>query len=154
MERLKKLKVKEQEELILLSLPQGLEGLKDELRINHAVKETLPSGEAGFILAFFESQEEIRRLVPRIMESVSGDTLLWTAYPKKSSKKYRSDISRDQGWEILGQYGYEPVSQIALDEDWSALRFRPVDKIKDFRRNEKMVLSDEGRSRTRKNENT
>jgi hypothetical protein len=30
----------------------------------------------------------------------------------------------------LGEYNLEPVRQVAIDKDWSALRFRRVDKIK------------------------
>ena len=46
------------------------------------------------------------------------------AYPKKTSKKYSATVSRDEGWGPLGENGYETVRLIALDEDWSILRFR------------------------------
>jgi hypothetical protein len=52
------------------------------------------------------------------------------AYPKGSSKKYKASINRDSGWESLGQHGFEGVRQVALDENWSALRFRKVEFIK------------------------
>jgi hypothetical protein len=48
---------------------------------------------------------------------------LWFAYPKKSGAR-RSDISRDQGWGPVEARGLLPVSQVALDNAWSALRFR------------------------------
>jgi hypothetical protein len=53
---------------------------------------------------------------------------LWFAYPKKSGA-YASDISRDQGWDALAVAGFLGVTQIAIDEDWSALRFRPRGEI-------------------------
>jgi len=56
--------------------------------------------------------------------------LIWVAYPKKSSKKYKSDLSRDDFWDALKDLGLEPVRQIALDEDWSALRFKLGSDVK------------------------
>jgi hypothetical protein len=71
-------------------------------------------------------------------------------YPKRSSKKYDTDISRDDGWQPLGDLGFEPVRQVAVDEDWSALRFRQTSRIKTMTRNSEMTLSAEGKKRTRK----
>jgi hypothetical protein len=48
---------------------------------------------------------------------------LWFAYPKKSGA-LRTDISRDHGWEPVGALGLMGVTQIAIDDTWSALRFR------------------------------
>ena len=44
--------------------------------------------------------------------------------PKGTSKRYKSEIHRDTGWQAIGQAGFEPVRAVAIDEDWSALRFR------------------------------
>jgi hypothetical protein len=106
------------------------------------------SQEYGFILVFVKNQADINRLLPTALPALQGDGYLWIAYPKKSSKKYNSDISRDKGWEILGEHNYEPVTQIAIDEDWSALRFRQVGSIKQMKR--KKALSPKGRERIKK----
>ena len=45
----------------------------------------------------------------------------------------------------------EGVRQVAIDEDWSALRFRSAKHIKSLERNPKMALSKEGKQRTTKN---
>jgi hypothetical protein len=47
---------------------------------------------------------------------------LWIAYPKAN----RTDVNRDTLWPILGDYGMRPITQVSVDEVWSALRFRPV----------------------------
>ena len=39
---------------------------------------------------------------------------------------HRADLNRDTLWPVLGEYGMRPVSQVAVDEVWSALRFRPL----------------------------
>lgn len=51
-----------------------------------------------------------------------GDKVLWIAYPKAG----QSDLKRDTVWPMLRPYGLRPISQIAIDDVWSALRFRPL----------------------------
>lgn len=57
--------------------------------------------------------------------------MVWFAYPKGTSKKYKSEINRDKGWLVMGEAGFEPVRMVAIDEDWSALRFRRTEFIRD-----------------------
>jgi len=42
------------------------------------------------------------------------------AYPKAN----KTDINRDSLWPILAEFGMRPISQVAIDDVWSALRFR------------------------------
>jgi hypothetical protein len=44
------------------------------------------------------------------------------AYPKAG----RADNNRDSLWPILAGYGLRPIGQVAIDDVWSALRFRPL----------------------------
>jgi hypothetical protein len=60
-----------------------------------------------------------------------------------------ADIGRDDSWQPLGDLGFEGVRQVAIDEDWSALRFRHVDYIKTFKRDPKRAMSAKGKRRTR-----
>ena len=53
---------------------------------------------------------------------------LWVSYPKGSSK-VPTDLSRDGFWEALGHLGLRPVTQVSVDDTWSALRFRPVAEV-------------------------
>lgn len=61
-----------------------------------------------------------------------GDRL-WMLYPKRAGR-IRTDISRDNGWQPLLNLGFVPVSQVAVDEDWSALRFRLADEVRSMTR--------------------
>jgi hypothetical protein len=76
--------------------------------------------------------------------------IIWIAYPKQSSKKYKCEFNRDTGWEVIGKLGFEPVKQVAIDEDWSALRFRRVEFIATLTRRNSMALSEQGKARTKK----
>ncbi|HMV90161.1 MAG TPA: hypothetical protein PKA40_11005, partial [Cyclobacteriaceae bacterium] len=49
------------------------------------------------------------------------------------------------GWAELGKAGYEPVRMVAIDEDWSALRFRKAENIKVMKRSS--AISETGKKR-------
>ena len=56
--------------------------------------------------------------------------MVWFAYPKGTSKRYTCDFNRDTGWQVIRDAGFDSVRQVAIDEDWSAMRFRRVEYIK------------------------
>jgi hypothetical protein len=97
-----------------------------------------PAG-ADFFLSFATTTEGIARNFLQIKDNIQEDQVFWMAYPKGSSKKYKASINRDSGWEILGQNGFEGVRQVAIDADWSALRFRKVDFIKNLTRKNRLT---------------
>lgn len=100
-----------------------------------------------FVQAFGTSNEELRRLAEIAAGSVADNGLLWLCYPKKTSKTYKnSDCSRESVTGILADEGYEPVRQIAIDEDWSALRYRKAELIKTMTRS--FAATAKGKERT------
>jgi len=78
----------------------------------------------------FFKQSEVDALAPKIAARAEGDATVWFAYPKGTSKKYTCDFNRDTGWAKLKKAGFDTVRAIAIDEDWTALRFRRVEFIK------------------------
>jgi hypothetical protein len=84
----------------------------------------------AFALSFVTQIAELHRLSRKLSAKAAGDAILWFAYPKGTSKKYSCDFNRDDGWEVLRQAGFDSVRQVAIDDDWSALRFRRVEFIK------------------------
>ncbi len=103
-----------------------------------------------FAIGFAVSQSECDRISSTVASATEGDSIVWIAYPKGSSKKYKCDFNRDTGWTVLGDAGFEPVRQVAIDEDWSALRFRRTEYIKSLTRSSTMALSSEGKRRTKR----
>jgi hypothetical protein len=101
----------------------------------------------GFIHVFGASNEDIRNRAKEAVAVAKEDCLLWLSYPKKSSKKYKgSDCSRESVAGLISEEGFEPVRQVAIDDDWSALRFRHVSQIKTMTR--KFAVTKEGIERT------
>jgi hypothetical protein len=143
MDLLKKLNHKAQMDICILNAPTAFGGAMQEMTNEAQVSASLTAGTARFLLVFVDDRKALDTTVEEIRSHIDGTTVLWFAYPKKSSKRYRSDINRDEGWSILGRMGYEPVRQVSIDEDWSALRFKPVKEIKKLTRRKNMALSDE-----------
>lgn len=40
------------------------------------------------------------------------------------------DLSRDILWKLLEKKGLRPVAAVAIDDVWSAMRFRPPELVK------------------------
>lgn len=150
-ELFKKLQYKGSDKILVLHAPDEfqphLAAMSGTTRI-----DTQPAGDEtyDFVLVFVKSCAEVQANAAPAVKSVKEDALLWFAYPKKSSKKYKSDLGRDDGWQPLGALGYEGVRMVAIDDDWSAFRLRHASNIKSLTRSEKMALSDEGKQRTKK----
>jgi len=142
-----KLNLKDQREILVLNAPASFE---PELRklSDVTVQKRLPArGPVTFALVFATQQAEVDTAAKQLAKQAPGDATLWFAYPKGSSKRYKCDFNRDTGWKALGQAGFEPVRQIAIDEDWSALRFRRAEFIKSMTRSPKHALSKTGKAK-------
>lgn len=129
---LKKMNFKEGMKIQIWNLPAELQDLSSIWGKSGLL--ATDSEKPDFLLAFVQSEQEINELFPLLQKMSDEDELLWMAYPKGSSKKYKVKINRDSGWGIAGKYDFEVVRQIAIDEDWSALRFRRLKFIKTLNR--------------------
>jgi hypothetical protein len=78
-----------------------------------------------FVIAFVEMHAEMEKTAHKVVRLLAeDDPVCWFAYPKGTSKIYKSDLSRDVLRASLLEMGLNAVRQIAIDDDWSALRFR------------------------------
>jgi hypothetical protein len=145
----KKLNLSQHLSIVVLNAPEEFEAelaALPDVKIHRSVCKTNP---VSFGLAFVMSQKEVEDAA-RMLSQAEGDTLVWMAYPKQSSKKYQCDFNRDTGWGILGELGFEGVRQVAIDDNWSALRFRRVEYIESLKRESKRALTEQGKQRTKK----
>jgi hypothetical protein len=118
---LKKLFFKNQQPVLLLNLPPELPTLSKELGPQ---THTSPKGKYGFILAFVKSMAEGEKLAKSLPKHMDEKTVVWVAYPKGTSKKYKSDYNRDTGHALMAKHGLDGVSLVSLGDDWSAMRFK------------------------------
>lgn len=146
---LKKLNFKDQEKILVINAPEEFFQSLQQFRNFVQVDETFETEQYSFALIFVKSEKDIIDSLQLVKSNLIPDGVLWYAYPKKSSKKYKSEINRDLGWNQLGEMGFEPVRQVSIDADWSAVRFRPIQNIKKFTRKKEMALSKEGLKRAK-----
>ena len=85
-------------------------------------------GKYDFVQVFASSQAEMEALVKSVANAGKYDCLFWACYPKSKGKE-KYDLNRDTVWAALGLAGLRPVSQIAINEKWSALRGRDPDLV-------------------------
>jgi len=83
-----------------------------------------------FMIVFVSNSAEVKSHSPSALHNLAADGVLWFVYPKKSSKAIRTDIDREHGWHPLEEKGFRRVSQVAVDDSWSALRFRNAAYVK------------------------
>lgn len=81
-------------------------------------------GTYDFVQVFGSTNEKLQTSAREAGHHLAEDGLFWLCCPKTLSKVYKeSDCSRDTVAGLLTDQGYEPVRQIAMDDNWSALRF-------------------------------
>lgn len=123
----KKLRIQPGQRALILNPPAGYLDALEELPEDVEVTSE-PGGAFDFVHLFAKNIAELERLGPIAVEAVKYDGLLWISYPKRSSK-VETDLTRDVGWEVMAEAGLRPVTQVSVDETWSALRFRPAERV-------------------------
>lgn len=113
--------------VLLLAAPDGYAHLLEPLPTG-AQLATEASGTYDLVQLFATTMRDLRAGIQRAIAATTPGGVLWLCYPKKTSGI--GDLSREAVWEGVRPTGWGPVTQIALDEVWSALRFRPEAEIK------------------------
>jgi hypothetical protein len=122
---LKKLQFKGQAPVLVLAAPPEFEDTRSAFAVPvHSAAQ----GKYSFMLAFAKSQAEATAHAKAAKKALAeGPALLWLAYPKGSSQKYKADLNRDRLHALMEKQGFDGVSLVALDADWSAMRFKRIE---------------------------
>jgi hypothetical protein len=116
MELAAKLQLKPNQSLKGVGTPHSVSAEMVELEHEGADQEAA-------LLFFITDRAALEVHRDQIVESASRDHLTWVAYPKAGH--LGTDLNRDSLAALLSESGVQPVRQIAVNEVWSALRFRP-----------------------------
>lgn len=115
-----KLQIKPGQSVVVLGKPDDV-----DLEVESAGDAaSTDAASADVVLAFVTASGDL--LGPGARAALSAarrDALAWVAYPKGG--KLGTDLNRDTLAAALIEQGVRPVRQIAIDDTWSALRFRP-----------------------------
>lgn len=147
----KKLNFRNHNEILVVNHPDSFNKEIEEMWSETSfLFDAIEAKEVHFAMIFVKKKSETDKSIALLFKKLSEDAVLWFCYPKGTSKKYICDFNRDTGWSALGENGFEPVRMVSIDEDWSALRFRKVEYIKNMTRNENTTLTKEGKLKATK----
>ena len=94
-------------------------------------------------LLFVLNKKELAKQWQDALMSLKPDGSLWVASPKKSSG-IETDLGMGE-WDVTKGSGWNPVAAIAVDEKWSATRFKHapgLEKVREQRQNENIEDAD------------
>ena len=124
----KKLLIKPGHRILVRNAPAGylenLEPLPEGVQLAMTM-----DGRFDVVLQFVNHKVDVDAQALESVLAAREGGVVWMAYPKRS-KTVQTDINRDAGWDVLWQAGWVGISIIAIDDAWSALRFRPEKDVK------------------------
>lgn len=144
---LPKLNLPSQGDILVLNAPDNLNPYFEGIPNVEVKRDVAEIPKVGWVLAFVKTEYEVQKTMRSVMGKAEGDVTVWFAFPKQSSRNYESEINSELGWDAVGKAGFDGVRGVALDEDWSAIRFRREPFIAKMTKNPAWVLSDAGKKR-------
>jgi hypothetical protein len=119
-----KLRLQEGQRALIANAPAGyVEGLGQLPAGVQVEMQAAGDNLYDFVHLFVVDRAQLQRLGPMAVGAAKYDAVLWISYPKTSSG-VATDLTRNVLWQLVP--GYRPVSQVAVDDVWSAMRFRPA----------------------------
>jgi hypothetical protein len=123
---IKKLGIKPGQRAAIINPPDGY---ADRIGPPQGVETTTDlNGTFDFVQVFAKDRATLDRHLTSAHAVLKPGGLFWISYPKGSSK-VPTDLNRDVFWDALEHLGVRPVTQVSVDEVWSALRFRPFAEV-------------------------
>ena len=120
-----KLLVKPDARVLLLNAPIGYARKLEPLPAGASVTDK--RGKADVVVAFVRDEAELKRLAPSF-GALEDEAVLWVAYPKGGTKA-GTDVDRDTLHAAMEKHELIGDTLVALDEAWSAMRFRAPEDV-------------------------
>jgi hypothetical protein len=119
----KKLQIKPGYRVLVLDAPDGyaaLLGVPDGGEVAHRAK-----GLYDVVQVFAVKKADALRRAPAALKALKPGGILWICWPKGSAH-VPTDLNRDILYRAMLEIGLQAVSNVSIDETWSALRFRTI----------------------------
>lgn len=123
----RKLRLEGTKKILVINAPIDYENILSGLIYDKDYNEN-DENSFDFVQVFATSQSELDHLIKKVGKAGKYDCLFWICYPKGGGK-IKSDLKRDLIWNAFAIANLRPVSQIAIDDTWSALRGRPNEVV-------------------------
>ncbi|MES3019496.1 MAG: YdeI/OmpD-associated family protein [Bacteroidota bacterium] len=124
----KKLQVKPGQRILLFNAPSAYQLLLEPLPENSSISTDV-YGSYDHVQLFVKTSANLAETLKTVHRVLLSSTIIWIAYPKKSSG-IETDLDMMHSWGEPEKYGLRPVSSAAIDENWTALRLKPIDQVK------------------------
>jgi hypothetical protein len=123
----KKLRIADNQLVLIINPPSEYISKLGELPEGTTIVHE-PQGKYPHVQLFVNNRRAFDHLGHTALSAVEYDGVFWVCYPKRSSKT-ATDLSRDALWDLYAGSGLHPVSQVSINEIWSAVRFRPNERV-------------------------
>jgi predicted transport protein len=124
-ELVKKLQIKPGNKVGMLNAPVDFAAALGTLPEGATLVMGIESG-LDVALLFAQDSEVLKRDAAAILSALNPTGILWIAYPKKTAN-LKTDLTRNEGWQVIEPLGLTGVASIALDDTWTALRWKLVE---------------------------
>lgn len=117
----------------LLNVPKSLkplfEPLPDGVHVNESGTEP-----AGWLMVFVKDRAALDAFATVAVSEVAYDGVLWIAHPEKTAPEKTAPektggLPRDILLQTMEPFGFDAVATVAVDETWTAVRFRPKERV-------------------------
>lgn len=114
----KKLKIKENTEVVVVNAPSNYEEVLGELPEGASIKYALTNNRQ-FVQLFVKNKAELDEFFEKTLMCVVPGGMMWITYPKGTSK-IQTDLTRDEGWADMMKHDLQWNALISFDDTWSA----------------------------------
>ena len=129
----KKLRLMPGNSVLVMNAPNGYVDMLRPGPIDMTTTQPQPNRAYDVVVLFVNNAEELGRLGAMAIHAARGTGMLWITYPKGGKTVGATDLPATPWWvrrDVLGEItsvkGYKPVAFVAVDETWTALRFKRV----------------------------
>jgi hypothetical protein len=118
----KKLQIRPGMKVALVNAPPGIADILRPLPQDATISRSATS---DAVIAFARDKAELAKVAPQAIKLVNAKALIWVCYPKGGTRA-GTDLNRDRLWLYLYErFRLQAASLVAVDDTWSAMRFRP-----------------------------
>lgn len=118
----KKLQIKAGYRMVVVNEPEGFREMLGALPDGVTVLNQAQA-DVDVAMLFVQDSGVLKRDAAATLATLKPDGIFWIAYPKKTSG-LETDLTRDEGWEVIKPLGLVGVASVKIDETWSGLRFK------------------------------
>lgn len=139
---LKKLHISSRGPVLVLNAPEEFQELLSELdvEIHEEIEDYY-----HYVQVFVQDAEDAEDYLKEAIGVLEAGGYLWFCYPKENALEYETDIDKEFVNELTESFDLEGVTQISLDDNWTAIRLKFADE--DDEDDDSFGASDKGKRR-------